>query len=119
MTKDDVLGEIKKIEEQIVAQGGTLDQALTMQAMTRADLETQIEVNGLLQKLIKDKISVSEDDIQKFITDNKVEIPKGQEEQFRKQVEGQIAQEKTGTEAQKLIDSLKESAKIKYFVNYN
>lgn len=118
MSKDEVNAEIAKIEEQIKAQGGTLEDALTQQGMTRAELETQIEVNSKLQKLLGDSIKVSEEEIQKFITDNKVEIPKGQEQQFRDQITSQISQQKIGAEAQNLISRLKEEANIKYYVNY-
>lgn len=119
VTKDEIAAEIKKIEDQIAGQGGTLDQALAQQAMTKEDLEIQISVNGLLQKLIADKINVSEEEIQKFIADNKVTIPKGQEQQFHDQVKNQVSQQKISVEAKNLIDSLKGSAKIKYFVNYD
>ncbi len=118
MSQDEINAEISKIEEQIKAQGNNLDNALKQQGMTRGELETQIAVNSKLQKLLGDLIKVTEEDIQKFITDNKVEIPKEQEQQLRDQIATQISQQKISSEAQKFIESLKSAANIKYFVNY-
>jgi len=118
VTKDEVSAEISKIEEQIKTQGGTLDAALEQQGMTREDLEIQISVNTKIQKLLADKLSVTDEEIAKYITDNKVNVPKGQEQQFNDSIKAQLAQQKLSTEAQSLVASLKGSAKIKYFVNY-
>ena len=86
--------------------------------MTREDLEIQISVNTKIQKLLADKLSVTDEEIAKYITDNKVNVPKGQEQQFNDSIKAQLAQQKLSTEAQSLVASLKGSAKIKYFVNY-
>lgn len=118
VSQDEVNAEISKIEAQIKGQGGTLDVALKQQGMTREDLETQISVNGKLQKLLADKLNITDDEIAKYIADNKVSVPKGQEQQFKDNIKAQLAQQKLSTEAQALIASLRASAKIKYFVNY-
>ncbi|MDO8523119.1 MAG: SurA N-terminal domain-containing protein [bacterium] len=118
VSTDEVKTEISKIEEQVKSQGGTLDAALAQQGMTRADLETQIFVNGKIQKLLADKLNITDDEIAKYITDNKVEIPKGQEQQFKDNIKSQLSQQKLSAEAQTLIASLKAAAKIKYFVSY-
>ncbi|MDP2668452.1 MAG: SurA N-terminal domain-containing protein [bacterium] len=118
VTQDEVNAEISKIEEQIKTQGGTLDTALAQQGMTREDLETQISVNTKIQKLLADKLIVTGEEIAKYITDNKVNVPKGQEQQFNDNIKAQLAQQKLSTEAQAFVASLKASAKIKYFVNY-
>lgn len=45
VTKEEISAGLKKIENQVVAQGGTLAQALLLQGMTQKNLEDQISLN--------------------------------------------------------------------------
>ncbi len=118
VSNDEVNAEIKKVEDQITAQGGTLDAALAAQSMTLNDLRDRIVLQKDLEKLLGDKISVSDQEIEKYITDNKVTLPKGQEAETKAQIKDTLISQKLNTEAPTLIDSLKSKANIKYFVNY-
>jgi parvulin-like peptidyl-prolyl isomerase len=115
---DEVVAEIKIIEAQVIAQGGTLEQALSAQGLTQEIFEKQILLNKKLEKLLADKISVSDDEIKKYIADNKITIPAGQEETYNEQIKTQLQQQKLSSEASALIASLRATAKIKYFVEY-
>jgi len=110
--------EIKTIEDQIKAQGQTLEQALATKNMKLEDLKQQILTRKTLEKILADKLQVTEDEITKFITDNNVAIPQGQEEAYRTQIIAQLKQQKLNTEAETLITSLRSGATIKYFTNY-
>lgn len=119
VTKEEVDGEIKKIEEQVASQGGTLDQALTMQGMTREKLIEQITIQKKLEKLLTDKIAVTEAEIDTYLKDSKATPPKDVKmEDFRKQISDQLKQQKFQQEAQKWVSDLTTNAKIKYYVNY-
>ncbi len=118
VTVEEVDAEIKNIEDQIKAQGQTLEQALNGQNMKLEDLKQQIITRKTLEKILADKLQVAEAEITKFITDNKVEIPKGQGEVYKNQIIAQLKQQKLSSEAQALIDSLKSQSVIKYFTNY-
>lgn len=118
VSSDEVAAEIKKIEEEIKAQGGTLDEVLSSQGMTRRDMEEQIILQKKLEKLLADKIQVTDEEIATLISENKVVIPKGEEEKFKEQVRGQIRNQKLNDAAATLIDSLRAQASIRYFVNY-
>ncbi|OGF77985.1 hypothetical protein A3H04_00095 [Candidatus Giovannonibacteria bacterium RIFCSPLOWO2_12_FULL_43_11c] len=118
ITKEEIDAVIKDIEGQVGAQGQTLDQALAMRNMTREDLITQITVEKKLQKILSDQIQISSSDIDKFITDNKITSPKGQEADFRKNIENQLRQQKLSSEANVFITSLREKASIGRFVDY-
>jgi len=119
VTKEEVDGEIKKIEEQVASQGGTLDQALAMQGMTREKLIEQITIQKKLEKLLADKVAVTEAEIDAYIKDSKATPPKDVKmEDFRKQISDQLKQQKFQQEAQKWVSDLTASAKIKYYVNY-
>ncbi|MFH1188262.1 MAG: SurA N-terminal domain-containing protein [bacterium] len=114
----DIEAAIKSIEDQVTAQGETLDQALATQGITKEDLTNQITVEKKLENLLADKIQVTDDEVSRYITDNKIEIPEGEESTFLEQVKDYLRQQKLSTEASSFIDSLRSQANIKYFVNY-
>ena len=119
VTQEEVDEEIKKIEAQVTSQGGTLEAALAQQGMTEEKLREQITVQKKLEKLLADKVMVSDVEIDTYIKDNKAIPPKDVKmEDFRKQVGEQLRGQKFQQEAQKWISDLKASAKIKYYVNY-
>lgn len=119
VTKEEVDEEIKKIEEQVASQGGTLDQALALQGMTREKLIEQITIQKKLEKLLADKVAVTDAEVDTYLKDSKATPPKDVKmEDFRKQISGQLKQQKFQQEAQKWVSDLTASAKIKYYVNY-
>ena len=118
-TKDEVDAEIDKIKAQVTAQGGTLEMALAQQGMTEEKLREQITIQKKLEKLLADKVAVTEAEIDTYIKDSKATPPKDVKmEDFRKQIGEQLKGQKFQQEAQKWVSDLTTSAKIKYYVNY-
>ncbi|HEY4477359.1 MAG TPA: SurA N-terminal domain-containing protein, partial [Candidatus Paceibacterota bacterium] len=91
---NDVNAEIKKIEEQLKEQGKTLAEALSAQGMTEEDLRVQLATQKKLEKLLADKIQVTDEEIAQFIKDSKIVIPAGQEDSYKNQARDQIQQNK-------------------------
>lgn len=118
VTNEEVAAEIKTIEDQIKAQGGTLDQALAAQGITRDSFNEQITIQKKVEKILADKTQVTDAEVDKYISDNQITIPSGQEASYKEQIKNEIKQQKLSTEVQTLINSLKSQAKIQYFVNY-
>lgn len=119
VAKEEVDAEIKKIEAQVTSQGGTLEMALAQQGMTEEKLREQIAIQKKLEKLLADKVAVSEAEIDAYIKDSKATAPKDLKmEDFRKQIGDQLKQQKFQSEAQQWVSDLMASAKIKYYVNY-
>ena len=115
---NDVNAEIKKIEEQLKEQGKTLAEALSAQGMTEEDLKVQLAIQKKLEKLLADKTQVTDEEIAQFIKDSKIVIPAGQEDSYKNQARDQIQQNKLNDAVGVFIDSLRSTAKIKYFVSY-
>ena len=115
---NDVNAEIKKIEEQLKEQGKTLAEALSAQGMTEEDLRVQLATQKKLEKLLADKTQVTDEEIAQFIKDSKIVIPAGQEDSYKNQARDQIQQNKLNDAVGVFIDSLRSTAKIKYFVSY-
>lgn len=119
VTKEEIDEEIKKIEAQVASQGSTLEIALTTQGMTIEKLREQITIQKKLEKLLADKVAVTEAEIGTYLKDSKATPPKDVKvEDFRKQINDQLKQQKFQKEAQKWVSALTTSAKIKYYVNY-
>ncbi len=115
---DEINAEIKKIEGQIAAQGGTLDEALKARNMTIDDLKKQIIFQKQMEKLVADKITVTDEEAEQYIKANSIPMAKGQEATTTAQIKDELRNQKMNTEADALITALKAKAKIRYFVKY-
>lgn len=118
VSDDEINGEIKKIEDQVIAQGATLDAALAAQGMSMEDLRKQIIFQKEVEKLVADKINVTDEEVEQYIKDNAISIPEGQEATTIAQIKDELRNQKLSTEANVLIAALKSQVKIRYFVNY-
>ncbi|OFZ33087.1 MAG: hypothetical protein A3D17_13125 [Bdellovibrionales bacterium RIFCSPHIGHO2_02_FULL_40_15] len=114
-----VAEQIKKIEAQIAAQGGTLDDALLQQGMTMEMLEQQIESQLKVEKALGEKVKVTDEEVAMFVTENGIEIPDGEPvETFNQEIKEQLTQQKLQTEVQTWISEVIDKATIKYYVRY-
>lgn len=118
ISEEEINGEIKRIEDQIISQGGTLKDALAGQGMSMNDLKTQITLQLELEKLVADKTSVTDEEVTQYIGDNQLSIPAGEMATTTERIKNEIKNQKTAQEADTLITALKSRAKINYFVNY-
>jgi disulfide bond formation protein DsbB len=114
-----VAEQIKKIEAQIAAQGGILDDALLQQGMTMEMLEQQIESQLKVEKALGEKVKVTDEEVVMFVTENGIEIPDGEPiETFNQEIREQLTQQKLQTEVQTWISEVIDKATIKYYVRY-
>lgn len=118
ISDDEVNGEIKRIEDQIAAQGGTLEEAMAGQGMSIDDLKTQIALQLELEKLVAEKTDVTDEEVAQYIADNQISIPEEEESTAAEQIKNEIKNQKIGQEVDTLITDLKSRAKINYFVKY-
>ncbi len=118
VTDEEVAAEITNVENQVKAQGMTLDEALKAQNMTLNILKKQIINQKKLEKILADKLQVTDDEAAQYIKDNKITITKGEEVAQKDQIKNQIKQQKFSAAAGELVASLKTQAKINYIVNY-
>lgn len=110
---------IRVLEEQIAAQGSTLDVALEQQGITREKFREQITLQKALEKLLADKVAVSDEEVDQYLTNAKITAPEGiSQEDFKAQIKEQLMSQKLGSAAQEWIDEQKRNSTIKYFVPY-
>lgn len=118
VTQADVDAEISDIKTYIEGQGMTLDQALEMQGQTMADLEHNIRIQIMVNKIFDSEISVSDEDVQKYYDSNKDAYEGSSFDQVKDQIRDQLKQQQVTQKYQEWITDKRASAKIKYFVNY-
>ncbi len=118
ISDDEINQEIKKIDTMITQQGGTLQAALAQKGLTEKNLRDQIRTQKEVEKLLADKIQVTDADISKYISDNKIPVPKGKEVDIRAQVANQLHSQKLNQEAVAWLNTLRTQASIIYYVNY-
>ncbi|MDP2638024.1 MAG: SurA N-terminal domain-containing protein [Candidatus Levybacteria bacterium] len=119
VSQEEIDKSIKTIEEDLKKQGQNLDTALSAQGMTREDLIMQLKLRTLVEKLLADKVKVTDKEINDYIEKNKETFPtEMKEEEVKAEVKQQLEQQKMATESQTWIAELNKNAKINYFVNY-
>lgn len=119
VTREEIDAQIKIIEDQIAAQGQTtLAEMLVARNMTQKDLEKQIITQQQVEKLIADKTVVTDADVDEFLSSQKITLKADEEAEARTQIAAQLKQEKINTEGNALVEALRDSAKINYFVDF-
>lgn len=118
VSAEEVDTEVKKIEEQVKMQGQDLDQALEAQGLTRDEFKRQIVIRKKMEKLLADKIQVTDEEVAAYIKTNKLTAPAGQEASFPDLVKEQLKQQKLNSEAGSYLDSIRSQAAIKYYIKY-
>lgn len=108
--------DTKQIQDNLTKQGQNLDQLLAAQGMTRADFQTQLKTQKLIEKLLGNNITITDQEIQNYIDQNKDSLPQGiSDADLKNQVKQQLFQQKLGEKAQAWIQDLQQKAKITYF----
>ncbi|MEK7173557.1 MAG: hypothetical protein AAB710_00555 [Patescibacteria group bacterium] len=116
---EDIEKEIKIIEENLSQQGTTLDDALKAQGVTRAAVERDIRFRKLAEKIVADKVQVTEDEIAKYIEENKQFLPPAEsDEKMKEQVTSMLSQQKFSAAFQEWLTAAKAEADISYWKEY-
>lgn len=118
ISEEEIDKEMQKTEEALKQSGQTLDSQLALLGMTREGLRENYRIQKSVEKMIG-KSEVSDEEINKYIEQNKDVLPPDQEEQqIRKTVREQLSQQKLGQAYQELITNLRKNADIQEFRPY-
>lgn len=119
VSETEIQDEIKKIEERVKASGQDLATLLTFQGMSMEDLRKQIVVAKAAEKILADKVTVSDQEIADYIKSNASSLPEGMSEEDQKaEVKDQLTQQKLSTEFNTMVEELRAKAKINELVTY-
>lgn len=119
VTEEEVNAEIRLIEQEVSGQGGTLKAALEAQGVTEESLREQIAIQKKLEKVLSDKVQVSDADLEALKKQNDLKPAEGQSmEDFNKGLKDQLKRQKFQEEAGKWVSDLTAKAKIQYYTKY-
>lgn len=117
--QSDIDARIKQIEDDLKSSGQKLDDLLKAQGVTRAEVEEQTELQLMLKKILKDKVKVSDAEVDAAYEQQKEAKPEGMtDEAFKKQMRSSLEEQKFSFEAQTYIQGLQSKAKVTYWHEY-
>lgn len=111
ISDNDMNNEISKIEKE---QGGKekLDQILQIQNISNTEFRKLVRLQLLRQKMFGQNIEVKEDEVKKFLEENKEQFPEVND-QVRNQVKEQLKQQKLGADFNKWLQDTLKSPRVK------
>lgn len=119
VAQEEIDVEMQKIEAQVQSQGGTLADALAAQGMTAEKLRTQIAEQKQIEKLLADKVQVSDEEVAAYIKEQKLVASPGESAKAHTtEVKEQMRRQKMSDVAQAWLADLKTQANVKYYVDY-
>lgn len=118
VSNQEVSNEMNSLENQVKSSGQSLDDVLAMQGMTRSDLENNIRLQELVEKMAAKNITVTNKEIDDYIAQNKDTLPAASSAAAQREaVRKTILQQKQTSAIQDMIQKLKSEAKIDYLDN--
>jgi foldase protein PrsA len=110
----EVQNKMTELENQV---GGkdALGQLLLRQGMTNTDLSEQLSLKTLVDKMLVNKVKVTDKDVQDFIEKNKESLPATDAAEQKKYVESIITQQQLSDSFQKWYEELKSKTKVYKF----
>lgn len=112
VSQDEINSEVSKVEESIKAQGQTLDDALATQGWTRSDLEEQIRIQLLVERILGDKVKVTDQEVEDYMKTS------GAGNENKDDVMALLKQQKLMSEYQTWVSGLLAQAKVNYWLKY-
>jgi len=117
--KADLDQKFTEIDNQLKAQGQTLEAALTANGETRADFDSQMKTQILLEKMLGKDISVTDEEINTYFTENKATFAKGATlASETANIKSTLLQQKLSDKLQPWLKDLQSKAKILYFIKF-
>ena len=119
VSQEELDQELSRINDIVSKQGMTLDEALALQNQSKNDLIEQIKIQKTVERILADKIEVTEEEVNDYFDKNKELFDDGAKlEDVSGEIRNQLAQTKLSSAYQSWITDLKASASINYFVTF-
>lgn len=115
--------EIDKRRKEIVSQvsAGNEDnfnEVLKAQGLTPEEFIEELRIQLLAEKMLGDKVAVSDEEFNKFVSENPDLLEDPENEEAKSQLREQLKQQKLQTEYTTWMESLRKEADVQRFVDY-
>lgn len=119
ISDDEVNTEMNKIKDNVTKQGQNFNDLLKAQNLTEDKLKDQIKIEKLIQKMVGKNNTVTDQEVDDYITKNKDSFPADSKpEDLRPSVRQQLEQQQLSDKFQTWIADLQKKATINYIVNF-
>lgn len=119
ISQEEIEAKMGEIETQVTSQGSDLDTLLEAQGQTRQDLEEQIEVQLIVEKIVDKDVVISEEELENYFEENKEFLAEGATfEEIKEDLRESLRQEKISNQTQAWLEGLKQKAKIYYLLEF-
>ena len=116
ISEEEINQAVKQVEDELTKQGQSLDQLLLAQGITRDELNEQIKLQKIVEKIAGKDIKITDEEVKDYFEENKSSFPKDKKfEEVEEDIKEQLEQEKLSEKIQTWIQSLRNAAKINYF----
>jgi hypothetical protein len=111
----EIADQMAEIEASLASQDQNLDDILALQNLTREDVEKDIRLNLQVDKILADKIQVTEEEVMEYFETNKEFLGEDANyEEMKEDIEAQVIQEKRSAAQQEWLETLRSEANIRY-----
>lgn len=115
ISKEELSQSIEKIKDQLGPQAD-LDSVLALQGIKKSDFESQLKVQILVKKLLEKEISISDEEVAKFIKENRKLMEATTEAELAQEAKERLTNQSVTERLNPWIDELIKKAKILSFV---
>lgn len=118
-TQADLDQKYTEIDNQLKAQGQTLEAALLANGQTRADFDSQMKTQIVLEKMLGKDVAVTDEEISTYFTKNKATF--GKDATLASEsanIKSTLLQQKLNDKLQPFLKDLQSKAKIIYFLKF-
>lgn len=115
VNESDLDKEAANTEAQLASQG----QSITDMGLTKQEFREQIRLEKIIEAILGKDVTISNDEIQKFVDDNRTMMPQSSDSaQLATIAKQQLLRQRIGTKVQPWLAELQKNAKITNFVSY-
>jgi parvulin-like peptidyl-prolyl isomerase len=119
ISQQEIDDEMKKIEETVIAEGSTLEEAFEQQNVTREEVEEQIVLQKKLQLILEKGIQITDEEVNSYIESNKDQFTDEMSaEEKAARAREVIRQNQLSLRYQEWLDSVQNNPEIKYLIEY-
>lgn len=111
LTQQEIDDEIGRLDAQFESVGG-LDAFLSTQGLSKSDIQGQLELNLKVQKIVADKVSVSQEEVDKYYTENQAEYTEVTMEEAKGQIQQMLVDQAMQQQISTWIQDLRAKAQV-------
>ncbi len=119
MSQPEIDEKLSKLNTYLEGQGTNLDTALEFQKQTKEELIADITVQGLVEKILQEDLSVSDEEISSYFKENRdFYAADATLADSSQQIREQLKSDKLTAKFQEWLDKARSEASIRRFLNY-